>query len=1051
MDQLRLSGVMEAVKIRKAGFPVRLPMEDFVKRYAVLVSLTLREQLLKGLGDDPAKAATDMFQALAELLESKVAGSEYAVGRSKVFMRDGLYRILEKYRRIALAGPALQIQQAWRGFRVRRVMKEVLEVYGELQRLLENTGVLDGACSLIEKQKRATVMEASLGQVDLLLERAEVLVVKLPALERMLRVRARIAAEAKLARQMQNLIQAGCVDVPEMTALLARSADYKMKGGVIDVMQERCEKLKEQLPQSRALKACVDLDLEGLQKVIDEAKDKGYDSPEKWIIPNGPALFEEALARLQQLEEEKRAFEEQARKAAAEAAALAAERKASAAAAKQVAERAAEAAKIRVTKKISQAVLELDAPALKEGLQEAGELNLPEGDLAEADSLFLSLQSGDFVQTRLTELRRGGGQEPLDLLKKSNLAKQIEVLGLKVLPLSEEMREVTNQFLQRQKSKSGRGRDPLERQVAERCFQDLANFSGLRDPRSWGGRAWRTANLADAMGSELPCSPAMLQWCPDRIPEPLTSVEASATHLALRNFSNLQRCMGDKPAAYIGDKAEPILALAKRMPALRDEIYLQVVKQLTKNPSAESALKGWQLLHSLCGCAVPSAEMAEFVKAFLLRAAGEVEAGGEDRTPPAARPSAGGRRSRTVAGVLRTYLAERPKLATGSLELLEAAAAALREEVAAGQKGPESGCLVEVYTEEDMVVSLRVPDAARLEDLKRRMAKALAMRSADGFEFFSSDPDEVRPAWRLLPRGMGVRDAVSKATVGARCLLFGRVNVTPKEDLEADDLARARLTFQHAVKQWLGYPMAPTGGHATSACVKIAAALVAADKIEYGKRKKGNRARFNKKVTQLKHDLDGGLVGEGVLERYVPSSVLKGHDRADLAKQLLEVLGRPAGNVNENARFELLGKSRALSLMQASLPDFAAYFFGPVTEVAMEETQWREVRWERAPSRMPQGALAPLEARRGKEHDLLVGHEGVELRSSEAADWSLRVPLKIGMGRWHLTGWGAFGGETLALSLFDRASPEQPLVGIALRTPEGVADAVPTALTCFCA
>jgi len=683
---------------------------------------------------------------------------------------------------------------------------------------------------------------------------------------------------------------------------------------------------------------------------------------------------------------------------------------------------------------------------LNEGLGEADELNIPENHVAEAHALFLNLQSGDFVQTELNRLRRSGSEEPLDLLKKSNLIKQVEVLGLKVQPLCEEMREVTSSILTRQRTKTFDVKDPVQAQVAERCFEDLTNFSKLRDPMRCGGQAWRSANVTEPVESGLPSVPAMLRWTNDRIPDSLTVIDAKSVHLALRNFSNLLRCMGDKPAAYIGNKEDPILSLARRTPELRDEIYLQIMKQLTDNPSSDSSMKGWKLFASLCGSVLPTGELLQFVKAFLQKMK-RGDKGGKDAKSEAARIPAGARKSLILG--LQTFAVEKPKLAAQALALLEVTSG---QAEGASQKGGslDGQDLVEVHTEDRTSRSLKYKANMTLEDLKKRMLKVLSLQSGQGFAFFSCEMDEERAPWRLLPSTMDVQTAASKALVGGRCLLFGRVNIMPKEDLDVDDLNKARLTFLHAVKQWLSYPLAMTESTGKSACLKVAAALVAADKTTYAKKKKGKgHERWNSRVTQFKAEFEAGLTGDGVLDRYVAHNFLKDADRAELAQQILALVKNPAGNVNEDGNFELLGKSRALMLMQENLPDFDAYTFGPMREVPPGEFKWSDVKWEFKVAKPPQGGFAPLEARRDMDHHLLVSNAGIELQSVDAVGWSLRLPFRGGMGRWHLNGWGTYEGETLALSFMDRGSGSYEPVGVLLRAPEGMAAAASALLTHF--
>lgn len=88
---------------------------------------------------------------------------------------------------------------------------------------------------------------------------------------------------------------------------------------------------------------------------------------------------------------------------------------------------------------------------------------------------------------------------------------------------------------------------------------------------------------------------------------------------ALQNFRNLLVCMGERTAQSVQRKAseEAIVTLADEDHKMLDEVYMQVMKQLTKNPSERSMHRGFQLLHRLCQRSAPEKELAEFVRAFL--------------------------------------------------------------------------------------------------------------------------------------------------------------------------------------------------------------------------------------------------------------------------------------------------------------------------------------------------------------------------------------------------------------------------------------------------
>ena len=69
---------------------------------------------------------------------------------------------------------------------------------------------------------------------------------------------------------------------------------------------------------------------------------------------------------------------------------------------------------------------------------------------------------------------------------------------------------------------------------------------------------------------------------------------------------NILGYMGDKQWSFPATLAQTILQMALDEPAIVDEIYIQILKQLTENPKQESITKGWQLLCMCVGTFPPS-------------------------------------------------------------------------------------------------------------------------------------------------------------------------------------------------------------------------------------------------------------------------------------------------------------------------------------------------------------------------------------------------------------------------------------------------------------
>jgi len=1090
LDQLRLSGIFEAVKIRKAGYPVRMPCAAFVKRYLMIVSKAAREKVLSAAGAkgraalpedaDAVQAAQALIERLVMALgEKKVSDTDYRMGKTKTFLTDGLHKTLEQYRRLAFAGPALAIQAAYRGWKTLKLVAEVREINTLLARCMEDVGQGKGTAekstkSVIEKLGRATVMEGSLASMELLIRRAELVperMSQLTLLGAALKARARVASEAQLARQMQNLTSS--MDVPAMQAALARAAVYSMKAPVLETLEERIATLQAQLPLRRILKNAAVMDeLEAVQEGLQKVRAAGLEDGSKWLLEDGPRLFEEALQHAQKLEEElkKKAAE------AEEAANAEAERLAAEAAARVKAEGDAKAAEEieEMKSRIATAAEEFDARELADAFRDADELGLAQSEYEEAHRVFMSLQDGDFIIRKLAELRNKTDSDAGDLLAVSNLTDQLDELGLKDRPMSEDMRNVAAGMVSERRKRGLSTVFDIEGKLAGRCFEDLSNFSQLRDPLNWGTHGpVRKAADAEVVSNHSAGDllKVMLQWQGERITEPLTWLDPSFEMLAVRNFGNLLRCMGDKPSAYIGDKEEPMLTAAVDTEALRDEIFIHLMKQLAENPSADSATRGWHLFGRLCQRVLPGEELCEFVQAFLQRAATSEEGDTHGTRRPsfaagaqvllrqdASGPAAWSQKRKALAAdVLKTFQDARARAET-------AAESAAHEDAAPPVEVQPEIIVVNIKSEDGQHWPCKVRSNQTIGQIRDNMIRAMSLSSQAGPEVYALFVDRGGgySSAQLLPPDLDMAAAQQELQTIGGSLLFGRLNVGQNDDLPVGDLPGCRFTFLHARRQFLEYTQtyiaddtAEYGEEEDGSAGTVswlAGALLRADRAQYCKPRKGRgNEAYNAKVETMDSELAAGLLGKGVLERYVPAAQLALRSREDWSRDILAAMkDSKEDDEEDDADSTLVLQGRAMSLMQQWMPDFEAYVWGLATQLLDAAVVWQQqgLCWtSRVPAQLPENHVQLCPEEPSSKLQLLLTHDGLEVRAVNIDIEGLWLPFRRGTGRHHLAGWHPMSGSKLALCVSVRQRSKgnavlQVPMNAVLQVPDGLAPAI---------
>ncbi|XP_040587740.1 unconventional myosin-VIIa [Mesocricetus auratus] len=107
--QLRYSGMMETIRIRHAGYPIRYSFVEFVERYRVLLP-----------GVKPAYKQGDLRGTCQRIAEA-VLGThdDWQIGKTKVFLKDHHDMLLEVERDKAITNRVILLQKVIRGFKDR--------------------------------------------------------------------------------------------------------------------------------------------------------------------------------------------------------------------------------------------------------------------------------------------------------------------------------------------------------------------------------------------------------------------------------------------------------------------------------------------------------------------------------------------------------------------------------------------------------------------------------------------------------------------------------------------------------------------------------------------------------------------------------------------------------------------------------------------------------------------------------------------------------------------------------------------------------------------
>ena len=165
-EQLRYGGVLQAVQVSRAGYPIRITHMDVWLDYRYMLGKNERLGLEKN--NDSRARATEMMKILEteyKIPRQPVTNNvTWAVGRTMVFMKQISYEVLNRGRSKKRNACATKIQALWKGYAQRkwyaRAKQSIIKIQalmrGKLARLLAARLRLDGACTVVQSVMRMT-------------------------------------------------------------------------------------------------------------------------------------------------------------------------------------------------------------------------------------------------------------------------------------------------------------------------------------------------------------------------------------------------------------------------------------------------------------------------------------------------------------------------------------------------------------------------------------------------------------------------------------------------------------------------------------------------------------------------------------------------------------------------------------------------------------------------------------------------------------------------------------------------------------------------------
>lgn len=129
LQQLRVGGIIETIKISAAGYPARWSFDEFTARYSLLARSPGIVEKQQKQSNDPKEAAAELLTELGDL-----GRENFQLGKTKIFLRAGIVAELEKKRSARLREAATAIQSVLRSIWISQSVQEQLQAITTIQK-----------------------------------------------------------------------------------------------------------------------------------------------------------------------------------------------------------------------------------------------------------------------------------------------------------------------------------------------------------------------------------------------------------------------------------------------------------------------------------------------------------------------------------------------------------------------------------------------------------------------------------------------------------------------------------------------------------------------------------------------------------------------------------------------------------------------------------------------------------------------------------------------------------------------------------------------------